>query len=151
MARITESGMQGTTLLEYLNFITNGINTALGGNVAFDPETPQGQITNVLGMAFEQVDEGLVATANGLDIFSAVGFQLDALVSIFGVNRIDATHSRGTVTFRGTPGTEIPIGTTITDADNNVTVRVLALNGTSFIGADGVVDLLCENRYPGSS
>ena len=55
-------------------------------------------------------EEGALHAVNGLDRDRAVGYQLDALGSLFDIPRLGAAKSIVTVTFSGDPGAAVREG-----------------------------------------
>ena len=108
MAEITPEGVIETTFPEYLEEIQNTFRDAFGGQIVFDEQTPQGQITWLLAKIAHDFEQNVLDVARSLDIIQAEGQQLDDLASLLGVVRHGATYSTVTGILSGTSGAVIP-------------------------------------------
>ena len=89
MARVTPQGIEPTTLAGYVAALEARFRSALGEDLDLAPETPQGQLIGVLAVTLAEVDEALVAVANGASRDRALGVQLDDLGSLLGIPRLE--------------------------------------------------------------
>ena len=136
MARVTDTGIESTTLSEYGGQLAAAMRRALGNDLDLSDETPQGQLIGVLSIAFTEIDEAIVASANALSLTHAAGRQLDDLGSILGINRYQAARSTVTITATGTAGLVVPTGFRVSDGTNEFeTIE------SETIGAGGTVDI----------
>ena len=116
--RIDRTGIQPTSLTEYVALLERVFRDSLGQTLNLASETPQGQLIGLDALARAQADEVAVAVANGMSLNLATGTQLDAIGSILLLPRIVGERSIVTVTLTGDPGTTIPTGSrTRTDDD----------------------------------
>jgi hypothetical protein len=107
---------------------------AYGANADTDPNTPDGLeitiIANQLSLAFD-VDTRIWANSF---FRSAEGTALDRILDLFGKTRDPATSSTASEIFYGTPGTPVPIGTTVITTDaaaNSFTTEAAAVVGAA--------------------
>ena len=89
MAQVTAQGIEPTTLQGYIDALQDAFRTALGQDLDLAPETPQSQLIGTLALTLAEVDEALVAVANGMSRNRAIGVQLDDLGSLLGIPRLD--------------------------------------------------------------
>ena len=87
MARVTAQGIEPTTLQGYIEALEAAFRSALGQDLDLAPETPQSQLIGTLALTLTEMDEALVAVANGTSRNRALGAQLDDLGSLLGVER----------------------------------------------------------------
>ena len=135
MARVTDTGVESTTLSQYGGQLASALRRALGNDLDLSDETPQGQLIGVLAVALTEVDEAIVAAANAMSLTHAAGRQLDDLGSLLGIRRHQAARSTVTVTMSGTAGTVIPTGFRVSDGNNQ-----FELTASVTVGAGGTVD-----------
>ena len=110
MAKVDATGVTPTTLDGYIKQLEGAFKDALGQDLNLAPESPQGQLIGILGLALARADEALVSMAGGLSLNTAKGQQLDAIGSIMNISRITSERSQVTATLTGTNGTSIPKG-----------------------------------------
>ena len=89
MAQVTSEGIEPTTLQGYIDALEAAFRTALGSDLDLAPETPQSQLIGTLALTLAEVDEAVVAVANGMARSRALGVQLDDLGSLLGIPRLD--------------------------------------------------------------
>ena len=82
MASVTGDGIVQKTESEYIQEIQDSWKEIFGENLNTDPDTPQGQLINLLGLIAGQFDQQIVDVGRSLDIFQAQGQQLSDLTSI---------------------------------------------------------------------
>ena len=104
MAEVTSNGIVQKTESEYIQEIQDSWKEIFGENLNTDPDTPQGQLINLLGLIAGQFDQQIVDVGRSLDIFQAQGQQLSDLTSILGTFRRDAAKSSTAATLSGTVG-----------------------------------------------
>ena len=66
MATVDESGITPTTLSEYVVILNQLFKDAFGEDLIVEPETPQGQLINLLAFRFARIDETIVKVAAGM-------------------------------------------------------------------------------------
>ena len=74
MARVDSTGITPTDIAGYRERFQTSFRDSFGQNMAFDDETPQSQWIGIAALALAEVDEILVADANGLAPSGAAGF-----------------------------------------------------------------------------
>ena len=110
MAIVSDQGITATTRNGYLTLLNAQFRAALGSELDLSTPTPQGQLIGVLAETFSDIDQAIVAMANGFSLAAATGRQLDDIASLFGMYRLSATRSEVTATLSGVAGTVIPAG-----------------------------------------
>ena len=123
---VNESGVTPTDLAGYKAELEAGFRSALGEALSIAPDSPQGQIIGILSTGFALQDEAGVSVSNGLSLYQAAGFQLDALGSLVQLDRIRGERSVVDATLTGTDGTVLAAGT-----------RALTTDGAVFLLAEG--------------
>lgn len=94
---------------------------AFGGSLSVDASTPQGRIIEIQ-TAERRLNLDLAAlTANQINPDYATGQYLDALASLFGVERVAATRSVVRATIGGVPGTIVTSGFIAQSGDHQFT------------------------------
>ena len=145
MARVTAEGIQPTTLEEYVSELGQAFRSALGPDLDLASETPQGQLIGLLALSLAQVDEAMVAVANGFSTSRALGSQLDDLASLLGITRQGATRSTVTATLTGVAGATVPAGSR---AGTEV-ADLFELVDEAVIGPSGSVDAVMQSSQVG--
>ena len=129
------TGFSPETFDQIFTLYQGAARTALGSDVDLGGESPLGQLLGFFAMRDMQIQERIVALANGLSRQRAVGNQLDDLFSLLGITRRDATRSTVTATLGGAPGATVRGGTrAATGAGDYFRLRADAV-----IGAGGTV------------
>ena len=108
---------------------------AFGTNLRLDAESPAGRLVEMWTMMMTRFCSITALYANQLNPRYATGQMLDAIGSLFSVNRNGRTATVITCTFGGTPGTVIQKGSRISDNKSHV----FALDNTIIIPSDGQV------------
>ena len=108
---------------------------AFGTNLRLDAESPAGRLVEMWTMMMARFCSVTALYANQLNPRYATGQMLDAIGSLFSVNRNGRTATVITCTFGGTPGTVIQKGSRISDNKSHV----FALDNTIIIPSDGQV------------
>lgn len=136
MASITDAGIQPDDLTTYTTELETLFRAVFGADLNLAAETPQGQFIGIAALFFAAQDEIAVHTANGLNLFTAAGLQLDDMGTLFSHPRIAGERSSVMATLTGTGGTIIAAG-----------ARARTTGGATFflaeravIGADGTID-----------
>lgn len=118
MASITDQGITGTSLNEYLADLKERT-LAIDPDWNLDPDSPDGQKLGIEAEMFANLDEGLVAAYRSKDPDSATGEALRNLGKISGVQIRAATYSVAPITVTGTAGTAIPANSQIRSRIDN--------------------------------
>lgn len=116
MATIDRTGITPLDLAGYRALFEQRFRDAFGQDLALDDETPQAQWIGIASLVAAEIDEILVADANGSDINTAAGFQLYGLGGLFGIEPLPAARSLVTVNLTGTAGVVIPQGSQVRTA-----------------------------------
>lgn len=93
---------------------------AFGDDLNIAPNTPQGILIDLETLGRTAVAENNAALANQINPDLAGGIFVDALLSLTGARRLDATHSTVACTITGVAATIIPQGAQISDASGNM-------------------------------
>lgn len=135
MARVTSEGIEATTLQGYIDALEATFRSALGSDLDLSPETPQSQLIGTLALTLAEVNEALVAVANGMSRSRAIGSQLDDLGSLLGVPRLEGGSDEeyrvryGRMTMRNARGLAEAILAAVLDVDG-VTDALIRENDT---------------------
>ncbi|MHA7915991.1 baseplate J/gp47 family protein [Alloalcanivorax xenomutans] len=112
MAQITDQGVTGTTLAEYLERLREAY-LAIDPDWNINPESPDGQKMAIDAELLADLDEQVQMSYLSNDPRSATGDALDRIADYAGIQRQAATPSTATVVFSGVTGTVVPAGTTV--------------------------------------
>lgn len=127
MAEITDQGITGTSLNDYLADI-NTRTLAIDPDWNIDPDTPDGQRIGIEAEMLANLDEGIVAAYRAKDPDSATGEALRNIGKISGVAIRDATYSVAPITITGPAGTVLPANSQIrSKVDNNLWLTTAAI------------------------
>jgi uncharacterized phage protein gp47/JayE len=138
MAEITEQGINGRSLSEYLGDIETRT-LAIDPDWNIDPDSPDGQRIGIEAEMLANLDEAVVGSYRSKDPDSATGEALRDIGKISGVPIRDATYSVAPIEVIGQASTAIPAGSQIRSRiDNTVwlTTSVIVIGvgqtGTGF-------------------
>ncbi|WP_432777465.1 baseplate J/gp47 family protein [Pseudomonas fortuita] len=127
MAEITDQGITGTSLNDYLADI-NTRTLAIDPDWNIDPDTPDGQRIGIEAEMLSNLDEGIVAAYRAKDPDSATGEALRNIGKISGVAIRDATYSVAPITITGPAGTVLPASSQIrSKVDNTLWLTTAAI------------------------
>jgi hypothetical protein len=107
MAQITDQGITGRSLNEYLGDIKEKT-LAIDPEWNIDPDSPDGQRIGIEAEMFANLDEAVVAAYRSKDPDSATGEALRDIGKISGIPIREATYSVAPITVTGQTGTHIP-------------------------------------------
>lgn len=147
MAEITEQGINGRSLNEYLGDIETRT-LAIDPDWNIDPDSPDGQRIGIEAEMLANLDEAVVAAYRSKDPDSATGEALRDIGKISGVPIRDATYSVAPITVIGQASTAIPAGSQVRSRiDNSVwlTTAIIVIgvgqtaNGFAICSAPGRV------------
>ena len=136
MVTINDLGIAATSRPDYIAVLNSRFRAALGNDLDISTPTPQGQLIGILADTLFEVDQGIVAAANGLSLSAATGRQLDDICSLFGMERGASSRSTVTATLSGAEGTVIPAGSLAATTGGDVFETI----NSATIGAGGTVD-----------
>ncbi|MGN8278167.1 baseplate J/gp47 family protein [Pseudomonas sp. SMN5] len=120
MAEITDQGITGRSLSEYLSDIESKT-LEIDPLWNIEPDSPDGQRIGIEAELFANLDEAVVAAFRSKDPDSATGEALRDIGKISGVPIREATYSVAPITVTGQPGTAIPSGSQVrSKVDNGV-------------------------------
>ena len=135
MARVTTTGVETDGLPGFTRRLQDVWRDALGQDLDLAVESPQGQVIAGTALILAEIEEAIVAVANGFDRRRALGTQLDDQHSLLNIPRRLAAHSTVTVTLTGTASTVVAAGSRARTAAGDV----FALTADATIGAGGTV------------
>ena len=118
MAEITEQGINGRSLSEYLSDIETRT-LAIDPEWNIDPDSPDGQRIGIEAELLANLDEAVVGAYRSKDPDSATGEALRDIGKISGVPIRDATFSVAPITVVGQAGTSIPSGSQVRSRIDN--------------------------------
>ena len=110
MAEVTTTGIQATTLAEWLAEFQGAFRTAFGLTLEFDASSVQQQESGILSEVCTEIDEAILAVHNGQSLDSATGYQLDFKGLEVGLPRTRSQPAMVTLTIGGVSGTVIDEG-----------------------------------------
>lgn len=116
---MTATGLKLPSELDILKGVLADFNTAFGGNLNLNLETPQGQLASSLAAIIADKNNQIAWLANQIHPDYAEGFMQDAIAKIYFLERKQATDSVVTCEFMGLAGTLIPKGFIVKDALGN--------------------------------
>ena len=127
MAEITDQGITGTSLNEYLADLQTRT-LAIDPDWNLDPDTPDGEKLGIDAETLANLDEGIVAAYRAKDPDSATGEALRNIGKISGVAIRDATYSVAPITITGPAGTMLPANSQIrSKVDNTLWLTTAAI------------------------
>ncbi|MBW9244086.1 baseplate J/gp47 family protein [Pseudomonas paracarnis] len=118
MAQITDQGITGRSLNEYLGDIKEKT-LAIDSEWNIDPDSPDGQRIGIEAEMFANLDEAVVAAYRSKDPDSATGEALRDIGKISGIPIREATYSVAPITVTGQTSTPIPVGSQIRSRIDN--------------------------------
>lgn len=118
MAEITDQGITGRSLSEYLGDIEERT-LAIDPDWNIDPDSPDGQRIGIEAEMLTNLDELAVAAFNSKDPDSSTGEALRNIGKISGVRIRPATYSVAPITVGGTAGAVIPQGSQVRSRIDN--------------------------------
>lgn len=133
MADITNQGIQGVSLEEYLSLIQQA-HLNIDPNWNLDADSPDGQQTGIYAEMFANLDEALVEAYNSKDPDKASGEALTSIGKIHGIQRMDATFSIAPLTVSGSAGSRFPSGSLVR---NRITKQLWTVMSTIVVGSNG--------------
>lgn len=132
---ITTTGYVTKRYPEIIAELRQGLIDASGNpNLDLSDDSLLGVLNNIYGLAYADLYELAQAQWASMDVDTAQGLALDALVRRVGINRLLATKSSGFLQFTSTLGTVIAAGTQVRDLAG-VTVETLT---TTTLDANGL-------------
>lgn len=131
-----EKGVNAPAESDILKGTLDDIDSAFGGELNRNLETPQGQLASSLSAIIADKNNQIVNITNQVHPDYATGLFQDAIAKIYFLERKPATHSTATCTITGLSGTIISNGFLVKDQNNNVWM----LTQTVTIGQDGTVN-----------
>ena len=135
------AGFVPETFDEIVGFYRAAARSSLGAVVDLGPESPLGQFIGLLSIRDQELQERLLAVANGLSRQRAVGYQLDDLYSLLGIGRLEATRSTVTATISGAPLTPLTPGQRAATGAG----AQFRFTADTVIGSGGTVDAQMES------
>lgn len=88
-------------------------------NAILDDATPLGMLVNADTALLQEFIESYAYMLSQYNVKYAKGVFLDAMYQNLGIYRIKNSYSYATVTFYGSPNQRIPVGTIVSNGDNN--------------------------------
>lgn len=120
MATITDQGIAGLSLNDYLTALQNGW-LSVDPKFNIDPDAPDGQLIGIQAEMFANLDEGLVEAYNSKDPDKASGEALTDIGKIHGITRKAATFSIAPLRVTGTTGATFASGSIVrSNVDNSL-------------------------------
>ena len=135
---VTPEGFVIKRLEDIRNEINDAIRSVFGNNVNLDDRGPFGQFIGIFAEREALVWELAEEVYQSQYPDSAEGTNLDNVASITGTIRNPATKSEALITFLGTVGTVIPVGTIVSKSDDPDVKFETAVEGTVAAGVNEV-------------
>ena len=132
--------------IDILNGVLSDINTAFGGGLNLNLETPQGQLASSMTAVIGNVNDTFLFYTQQVDPSYADGRMQDGIARIYFLERKPALSTVVQAVCAGATGTVIPLGALAQAADGNIYSCTLA--GT--IGASGSVTLTFACQLAGA-
>lgn len=107
---VTSTGFIPKTLAVIKEEIEKDFQSAFGDDIDLDSESPFGQIIGILAEREQLLWEAMEDTYNSQYPDTATGNSLDNVCALLGISRLPARKSTSQLLCFGTPGTNIPIG-----------------------------------------
>lgn len=138
---LTNKGYKRETYTEILARTETKAKELFGENTNTSQRSALGMILRVMAWLISLVHQDVEQVYYSAYRHTAEGKQLDYLLPYAGITRNPATAAYGTVTFTGTPGERIPLGTTVTKGD--VLYQTIE---EKWIASNGAVDIevMCD-------
>lgn len=119
MGFFTDQGYQRERLEDWQAKLRGIYYTVFGSNIDLSADTQDGQIVGLIAELLSNQDQVVEAVAKVCDPNQAEKTWLSTLANLNGLTRNSATNSTASVTFSGTNGVIIPIGTLVAESVNN--------------------------------
>ena len=116
---ITANGYETTPKETILQEVQESFKSALGQDLVLDPETPQGNLIQMLTDMLYQIDLKRQDDFYSRDIYRAAGLQLDIIGRELAMDRKPAVPTQLQVQISGAVGYTIPAGTTASLVSDN--------------------------------
>ena len=84
---LDENGLSVRSYREIRSELEKGLQGIFGRELILDPSSPDGQLIDLFGYAYDEVKEALLGAISGLDVASAQGVFLDNIAMIMGQRR----------------------------------------------------------------
>lgn len=117
MAQLTAQGFQARTLEQIINEISGNLKAAFGTSFDTSPESPDGQLIGIFAEQIFLSEQASQAVYQSSDPDKASGEALEYVCDYNGVYRRLETPTRASVTFSGTPNTNVPKGVLVSTTD----------------------------------
>ena len=121
---LDENGLSVRSYREIREELEKGMKGIFGSELILDPSSPDGQLIDLFGYAYDEVKEALHGAVSNLDIASAQGVFLDNLATLKGVKRGDG------------------------ESDDSLRARVLSAENKGLATFDGMLTYLRDNIGP---
>lgn len=113
--QFTDTGPVAPTSAEVLSGVQSDMNTAFGGNLNPNLETPQGQLATSEAAIIAQANSDFISLVNNTDPAYASGRFQDAIGRIYYITRNPAQSTTIQVQCIGAVGVPIPVGASVQD------------------------------------
>lgn len=116
---ITSSGYETTPVENILSEVQELFKNSLGEDLSLDPETPQGNMINMITSLLHQIDLHRQSDFYARDVYHAQGLQLDILGRELGLPRKLSVPTQVYVELKGAINYVVPAGTQANIITNN--------------------------------
>lgn len=128
-----------------LNGVLADYDTAFGGGLSQNLETPQGQLASSEAAIIADKNAAIVEFVNQVNPDTSSGFMQDAIARIYFLTRIPGTSTTVDCVCVGGQGTTIPVGALVQDTSGNK----YACTQAGVIGSSGTITLPFANTVLG--
>jgi uncharacterized phage protein gp47/JayE len=138
---ITDDGFVLKRLDEILNDKNEAVTEVLGPDVNLSPQTVDGQINGVYSESDSNLWQLAQHSYNSFNPDAATGVQLDNLVQLNGITRLDASPSTVSLELTGTASTVIPAGSIVATSSGIQfqTDAEVTISGITEVAASAVI------------
>lgn len=117
VTQLTPQGLIVATIDDRLASLTAKYQAIFGPNINLDANTFDGMTMKISGGTYNDLDQLVEAVYDSFDPNKATGAALSRLVLLNGLTRNLGSFSIAVVTFTGTAGTDVPIGSLVLSQD----------------------------------
>lgn len=140
---ITPDGFNIKRLPEIKADLDERINIALNNQTALLPDSPEGQLSGLFSIIYAQLWEELSKAYSAFNPLNVIEQDLDNLVLLNGITRLEAAPSEVTLTITGVEGTTIPASSIVS---SSVSSAQFLTDYDVTIPATGSVNVLAHSR-----
>lgn len=134
-AYVNAAGLTIPSYTDIYNYLIGQFQTIYGANVNLDDSDADPEMISVFALLASDVNNSVQLAYNARSPLTAVGADLDSIVKINGIARLQASYSTANFTIGGVAGSVIPAGV-VQDTNGNLWALPL---GTTIPGSGSIV------------